>query len=177
MLLSNFAIRWCVFFKIIFWIFRWYLYRYYLMILIRCYNLVSNNIAISCLRRIFLSIIMCNFVTGISNTKAQFYQQKISEKFLEFWTNFWFLENSAQNQKFLDIIFRNLASKLQQKFEGSKFSDIILCQLFAKGWPNFYHRHKRKQYLQCPSHSYKWKLVFWRKEVKFLNGLLEDTNL
>ena len=42
MLLSNFAIRWCLNFLIIYWIFWWYLNRYYSMISIRCYYLVSS---------------------------------------------------------------------------------------------------------------------------------------
>ena len=41
MLLPNFAIRWCWFFIIIYWIFRFYLNWYYSMILNRCYYLVS----------------------------------------------------------------------------------------------------------------------------------------
>ena len=42
MFLPNFAILWCLFFLIIYWIFRWCLNRYYSMILIWCYYLVSK---------------------------------------------------------------------------------------------------------------------------------------
>ena len=41
MLLSNFAFRWCLFFEIIYLIFRWYFKRFYSSFLIRCYYLVS----------------------------------------------------------------------------------------------------------------------------------------
>ena len=46
MLLSNFTIRWCLIFLIIYWIFRWYWNRYYSMILIRCYYPVSLKVFI-----------------------------------------------------------------------------------------------------------------------------------
>ena len=41
MLLSNLAIQWCLIFLIIYWIFRWYLIRYYSMISIQYYYLDS----------------------------------------------------------------------------------------------------------------------------------------
>ena len=46
MFLSNFGCRWWSIFSIIYWIFRWYLKRYYSIIWIQFYNLVSFFIAI-----------------------------------------------------------------------------------------------------------------------------------
>ena len=40
---TNFAIQWCLIFYIIYWIFRWYLSRYYWMILIWCDYLVASQ--------------------------------------------------------------------------------------------------------------------------------------
>ena len=42
MLSSNFVIWWCLKLLIIYWIFWWYLNRYYTMIYIRCYYLDSK---------------------------------------------------------------------------------------------------------------------------------------